>query len=69
MSRCRLLNEHYRCHPVIARWFNEAFYNNSLDVLTDVTAFGKGQRGLVWIDVEGTRRARSVRERTQSRRG
>ena len=38
---------------VIARWFNEAFYDNSLDVLTDVTAFGKGQRGLVWIDVEG----------------
>jgi very-short-patch-repair endonuclease len=52
-EQVRLLNEHYRCHPVIARWFNEAFYNNSLDVLTDVTAFGKGQRGLVWIDVEG----------------
>jgi superfamily I DNA and/or RNA helicase len=52
-AQVRLLNEHYRCHPVIARWFNEAFYNNSLDVLTDVTAFGKGQRGLVWIDVEG----------------
>ncbi len=29
-----LLNEHYRCHPNIARWFNRTFYNGQLTVLT-----------------------------------
>ena len=32
-----LLNEQYRCHPYIARWFNRAFYMGELTVLTDVS--------------------------------
>jgi hypothetical protein len=48
-----LLNEHYRCHPHVARWFNETFYGGDLQVLTDVAALPEGNRGLVWIDVEG----------------
>ncbi|MCP3912974.1 MAG: DUF559 domain-containing protein [Actinomycetia bacterium] len=47
----RLLDEHYRCHPVIARWFNTAFYGNQLHVLTNTSANGQGRRGLEWIDV------------------
>ena len=31
-----LLNEHYRCHPEIARWFNREFYDDQLTVLTDL---------------------------------
>ncbi|SVB69928.1 uncharacterized protein METZ01_LOCUS222782, partial [marine metagenome] len=50
------LSEHYRCYPVIARWFNEAFYNNSLRVLTDISAMTTEARGLFWQDVEGVAR-------------
>ncbi len=49
----RMLNEHYRCHPVIARWFNEAFYSDSLHVLTDISKMTGGPRGIFWQDVEG----------------
>ena len=34
----KLLDEHYRCHPEIARFFNEEFYGGALRVLTDVNA-------------------------------
>ena len=49
-----LLNEHYRCHPHIARWFNRTFYNDELTVLTDVAATSRRDRTIVWQDVEGT---------------
>ena len=49
----RLLDEHYRCHPTIARWFNTAFYGGRLHVLTNLGDLGETQRGLYWIDVEG----------------
>ena len=45
-----LLNEHYRCHPHIARWFNREFYNDELTVLTGVT---ERDRAILWQDVEG----------------
>ncbi len=45
-----LLNEHYRCHPHIARWFNRTFYNNELTVLTGVA---ERDRAILWQDVEG----------------
>ena len=45
-----LLNEHYRCHPHIARWFNRTFYNNELTVLTGVS---ERDRTILWQDVEG----------------
>ncbi len=44
-----LLSEHYRCHPHIAKWFNEAFYGGELVVLTDTSGFGGG-RALTWRD-------------------
>lgn len=49
-----LLEEHYRCHPQIARWFNDTFYGGRLEVLTDVAAMAEGRRGLSYVDVEGT---------------
>lgn len=49
-----LLNEHYRSHPRIARWFNETFYGSELRVLTDVSNVAKGSRSLAWIDTPGT---------------
>ena len=51
-----LLNEHYRCHPHIAAYFNEAFYGRRLTLLTDTSALHlpKGLRpGLHWTNVEG----------------
>ena len=48
-----LLEDHYRCHPLIARWFNSCFYGGRLKVLTDVSTMMTGQRGLVWVDVFG----------------
>ena len=51
-----LLNEHYRCHPDIAAYFNEAFYANRLSALTDISRLRvpKGFRpGLHWTDVVG----------------
>ncbi len=51
-----LLNEHYRCHPDIAAYFNEAFYGNRLAALTDTSRLRVPQGfrpGLHWTDVEG----------------
>ena len=48
-----LLNEHYRCHPHIARWFNRVFYEDRLSVLTDVSGMVRHDRAVGWIDVEG----------------
>jgi len=49
-----LLNEHYRCHPLIARWFNTAFYRGSLTVLTHLVGLSSSDRVLIWTDVEGS---------------
>ncbi len=48
-----LLNEHYRCHPHIARWFNRKFYNGKLTVLTDVSDTSQRDRAICWVDVDG----------------
>jgi very-short-patch-repair endonuclease len=48
-----LLDEHYRCHPVIAAYVNDTFYDGSLRVLTDVTAHEGDVRGLHWLSVRG----------------
>jgi very-short-patch-repair endonuclease len=48
-----LLNEHYRSHPHIARWFNETFYGSELKVLTDISNVANGSRSLTWIDTPG----------------
>ena len=49
-----LLNEHYRCHPHIARWFNRAFYMGELTVLTDVSDTSERDRAIYWLDIQGT---------------
>ena len=49
-----LLNEHYRCHPHIARWFNKTFYRGELTILTDVSDTAQRDRAISWCDVEGT---------------
>ena len=49
-----LLNEHYRCHPYIARWFNRTFYKNELTVLTEVAETAQRDRAIFWQDIEGT---------------
>jgi very-short-patch-repair endonuclease len=51
-DKVRLLDEHYRCHPFIARWFNSAFYEGKLAILTDVSGMNTEPRGLHWIDVD-----------------
>ena len=48
-----LLNEHYRCHPHIARWFNKTFYKGELTVLTDVSDVSQRDRAIYWYDVDG----------------
>ena len=45
-----LLDEHYRCHPHIARWFNRTFYNDELTVLTEVE---DTDHSILWQDVAG----------------
>lgn len=52
-SEVLLLDEHFRSHPSIARWFNQVFYDSSLHVLTDVREMMGTKRGLQWIDVNG----------------
>lgn len=48
-----LLDEHYRCHPEIARFFNEEFYGGALRVLTDVNSHVGQVRGFHLVDVPG----------------
>jgi len=48
-----LLNEHYRCHPHIAHWFNSAFYLGELTVLTNVSETHRRDRAIFWCDVRG----------------
>ena len=52
-QRPTVLDEHYRCHPHIARWFNHEFYQGALTVLTDVARMLRSQRSIGWIDVSG----------------
>jgi len=48
-----LLNEHYRCHPYIARWFNKHFYKDELTILTDISDTSHRDRAIAWYDVDG----------------
>ena len=53
------LRAHYRCHPQIANYFNRAFYNGNLRVMTDVRKLrhlpgaSDSVRGCEWMDVRG----------------
>ena len=48
-----VLDEHYRSHPLIARWFNSEFYGGELTILTNVAAMPSIDRGIEWTDVRG----------------
>lgn len=54
-ARCvdsvHLLDEHYRCHPEIAGWFNREFYSGSLTVLSRVDPLAR--RGVEHHRVDG----------------
>lgn len=52
-----LLRDHFRCHDVIADYFNTTFYGGSLNVMTDIRRFKLPlhfKPGIVWHDIEGT---------------
>ena len=51
-----VLDEHYRSHPYIARWFNREFYQGALTVLTDTAGMPSGERSIGWFDVRGKAR-------------
>ena len=51
-----VLDEHYRSHPHIARWFNREFYKGELTVLTDTATMPPDERSIGWIDVRGEAR-------------
>lgn len=63
LSRRFLLSDHFRCHPQIAGYLNEAFYGRRLNALTDTARLRipSGYRGgLHWTDVRGQIHARSA---------
>ena len=51
-----VLDEHYRSHPYIARWFNREFYQGALTVLTDTAGMPSDERSIGWFDVRGEAR-------------
>ena len=51
-----VLDEHYRSHPYIARWFNREFYREALTVLTDTAGMSADERSIGWTDVRGEAR-------------
>lgn len=54
-----MLTNHYRCHPDIAEYFNEAFYNNRLNVCTAMeglcspSAYGL-KHAVDWVNVNNS---------------
>lgn len=58
------IDRHYRCHPDIIGYSNEAFYNPKLGVdlkvCTKKENFQIEPNGIKWIDVVGTQRANNV---------
>ena len=49
-----LLDEHFRCHPTIARLSSEHFYGGKLTVLTDVRSqLGLDRPAVIWADPSG----------------
>lgn len=61
-ARRHLLAEHFRSHPAIADYINEAFYGRRLTTLTDTRALrvpAGARPGLHWSDVTGPMRVRA----------
>ncbi len=55
---------HYRCHPDIIGYSNEAYYipklNTQLEIHTKAEQFPIEPKGLRWIDIEGQQRANNI---------
>ncbi|MCR3740351.1 Caspase domain-containing protein [Actinomadura glauciflava] len=53
-----LLDEHFRCHPQIAAFVNERFYDGNLNVLTDIRGRPAlpARPAILWSDVQGQAR-------------
>ncbi len=53
-GRNHLLDEHYRCHPLIAAVVNRMFYGGRLTVLTDTQKQNRiGRPAIAWAQVNG----------------
>ena len=52
-GEARLLREHYRCHPDIAEFFNEQFYEGRLQIRTSGRDAQQRHSGIRWTDVPG----------------
>lgn len=52
-GRAFLLREHYRCHPAIAEFFNEHFYDGNLIVRTTGREAAVRGSGIGWTHVDG----------------
>jgi very-short-patch-repair endonuclease len=48
-----LLREHYRCHPEIAEFFNNEFYDGNLMLRTTARGKGRKHEGIRWTNVPG----------------
>ncbi|MBF8192488.1 caspase family protein [Nonomuraea sp. K274] len=58
-----LLDEHYRCHPDIARLSNQLFYGGALTILTDIRHRPALPGGAIrWSDVRGRASKSAVQE-------
>jgi len=59
-----MIDRHYRCHPNIIGYSNEAFYtkmlHSQLTVCTTDAQFQLQPKGIVWIDVQGQQRASNI---------
>ncbi|MDI1306324.1 MAG: DEAD/DEAH box helicase, partial [bacterium] len=58
------IDKHYRCHPEIIGYSNEAFYipkrNLNLEICTNENQFQITPKGMIWEDVVGTQRADNI---------
>jgi superfamily I DNA and/or RNA helicase len=59
-----MIDRHYRCHPHIIGYSNEAFYtrmlHSQLTVCTTDAQFQLQPKGIVWIDIQGQQRASNL---------
>lgn len=54
------IDRHYRCHPDIIGYSNEAFYKGGLKICTKQENFKIQPSGIKWIDVIGTHKANNI---------
>jgi len=59
-----MIDSHYRCHPRIIGYSNEAFYTKhlakKLSIYTKDEQFQFHPKGIIWIDVQGEQKANNI---------